>query len=221
IEGIWEIATGLTLVDVQSSAARPQDAPRFVPEYDPNFFVGQGQAACISCHGGGFSSLNHGYSTVADVFDFTTKNGLVYIATPTTATKKSLASDPNKRTVNNTCDLSKNPTAVCNPDSVGADPNNAWDLSATWSSTGTLIRMGWIGPTSGEGLNALGAALGQASIVYSNLTKRVIREICPMGLITEKEISAIADSANPYSAKKGSDDIRTIIAAVASHPTCQ
>ncbi len=222
IEGLWTISTGLTLVDVQSSAARPQDVPRFIPEYDPNFFVGQGQASCISCHGGGFSSLNKGYSAVADVFDYTAARGLVYIATPTTATRKSLASDAGKRTINNTCNLTTNPTAVCNPDSAGTDNvNHSWDLSSTWSSTGTLIKMGWVGPTSGQGLNALGAALGQASIVYSHLTKRVIREICPMGLITEREVNAIADLANPFSAKRGTDDIRTIIAAVAAHATCQ
>lgn len=221
IEGMWSIATGLTLVDTQSSAARPQDVPRFIPEYDPNFFVGQGQASCISCHGGGFSSLNHGYSAVADVFDFTTNNGLVYIANPTTATKKSLGSDPSKRSANNTCNLTRTPMPVCNPDSNGADVNHGWDLNATWSSTGVLLRMGWIGPTTGQGLNALGTALGQASIVYSFLAKRVIKEICPMGLITEKEVAAIGELANPFAAKKGTDDIRTIIAAVAAHPTCQ
>ena len=219
IEGIWTISTGLTLVDVQSSAARPQDVPRFIPQYDPNFFVGQGQSSCISCHGGGFSSLTKGYSAVADVFDYT-NNGLVYIATPTVATRKSLGSDPQKRQANSNCNLSATPTPVCNPDSLGADPNNAWDLLATWSSTGVLLRMGWTGATSGEGLNALGAAIGQASIVYTYLTKRIIKEICPMGLITEKEAAAIGARANPYAPTPGTDDVRTIVAAVASHPSC-
>ena len=221
IEGLWQIATGLTLVDVQSSYARPQDVPRFVPEYDVNFFKGQGQAACISCHGGGFSSLNHGYATVADTFDYDSKVGLVYIATPTTATKKSLGSDPQKRTINSTCDLTKTPTPVCNPDSLGADPNQAWDLNATWSSTGTLLKMGWTGLVRGEGLNLLGQELGKAAIVYKFLTKRIVREICPMGVFTEEEVGKIAELANPYALVKGTDDVRTLIAEVAAHETCQ
>lgn len=221
IEGLWQIATGLTLVDVQSSYARPQDVPRFVPEYDPNFFKGQGQAACISCHGGGFSSLNHGYSTVADLFDYNSTRGLVYIATPTTATMKSLGSDPKRRTINSVCNLSSTPTAVCNPDSLGAGTNQAWDLNATWSSTGTLLKMGWTGLTRGEGLNSLGQELGKAAIVFKYLTKRIVREICPMGIFSEEEVEKIAQLANPAAAIKGSDDVRTIIAEVASHQTCQ
>lgn len=220
IEGIWRISTGLTLVDVQSSSARPQDVPRFIPEYDENFFVGQGQSSCISCHGGGFSSLNHGYSAVADIFDYTAERGLIYIAAPTTQTRKSLGSDPNKRNSTLTCNLSLTPTPVCNPDSLGTDPNQAWDLNATWSNTGTLIKMGWTGDVRGEGLNALGVNIGKAKIVYSYLTKRVIAEICPMGIISENEITAIADEANPFSEKKGTDDIRTIISLVAAHSTC-
>ena len=221
IEGLWQIATGLTLVDVQSSYARPQDVPRFVPEYDINFFKGQGQAACISCHGGGFSSLNHGYSTVADTFDYNSTRGLVYIETPTTATKKSLASDPQNRAINSVCDLTKKPTPVCNPDSIGADPNQGWDLNATWSSTGTLVKMGWTGSSRGEGLNQLGQELGKAAIVYTYLTKRIVREICPMGIFTEVEVGKIADLANPFAAIKGTDDVRTLIAEVAAHATCQ
>ena len=221
IEGLWEIATGLTLVDVQSSKASPMDVPRFIPEYDINFFKGQGQASCISCHGGGFSSLNHGYSTVANLFDYTAARGLVYIATPTTATMKSLGSDPNKRSTNLICDLTKTPTAVCNPDSVGADPNQGWDLNATWSSTGVLVRMGWTGLSKGEGLNLLGQELGKASIVYKYLTKRVVKEICPMGIFTESDVAKIADMANPYATIKGTDDVRTIISMVAANPTCQ
>ena len=221
IEGLWQIATGLTLVDVQSSYARPQDVPRFIPEYDVNFFKGQGQAACISCHGGGFSSLNHGYATVADTFDYVSNVGLVYIATPTTATKKSLGSDPQQRTINSVCDLTKIPTPVCNPDSIGADPNQAWDLNATWSSTGTLLKMGWSGLVRGEGLNQLGQELGKAAIVFKFLTKRIVREICPMGTFSEEEIGKIADLANPYALVKGTDDVRTLIAEVAAHESCQ
>lgn len=220
IEGLWQIATGLTLVDVQSSYARPQDVPRFVPEYDVNFFKGQGQAACISCHGGGFSSLNHGYSAVADLFDYDAARGLVYIATPTTATKKSLGSDAKNRTINSVCDLSKNPTAVCNPDSLGADANQAWDLNATWSSTGVLLKMGWTGMSRGEGLNALGQELGKAAIVYKYFTRRIVREICPMGVFTEDEVVKIAEEANPFAVVKGTDDVRTIISAVAAHQSC-
>lgn len=221
IEGLWQIATGLTLVDVQSSFARPQDVPRFIPEYDMNFFKGVGQAACISCHGGGFASLNHGYATVADTFDFDSRIGLVYIATPTTNTKKSLGSDPQQRAINSVCDLTRTPTPVCNPDSLGADANQAWDLNATWASTGTLLKMGWTGLVRGEGLNQLGQELGKAAIVYKFFTKRIVREICPMGVFSEEEVGKIADLANPFALVKGTDDIRTLIAEVAAHETCQ
>lgn len=221
IEGLWRIATGFSLVDVQSSLARPQDVPRFVPEYDENFFAGQGQASCISCHGGGFSSLNHGYSTVADIFDYKPETGLIFIATPTTQTKKSLGSDATKRASVAACNLATAPTSVCNPDSMGADVNQAWDLTATWSNTGVLIRMGWKAETQGAGLNSLGAALGKAAVVYQFLTKRIISEICPMGIFTETEIKQIADRADPFALQPGTDDVRTLVAAVAAHTSCQ
>ena len=221
IEGIWRIATGLQLVDVMSANARPQDAPKFIPEYDPNFFIGNGQAACIACHGGGMSSINHGYSTVADTFDYGTQ-GLVYIAAPTTATMKSLGSDPKKRTATSTCNLSANPMPVCNPDSIGVDNvNKPWDLTATWANTGILLKMGWMGPTQGNGLNSLGAAIGQSSIFYVNFVKRVITEICPMGVFSQSEINKIADAANPYAPVAGTDDMRTIVTKVAAHASCQ
>ncbi len=221
IEGIWKISTGLQLIDVQSSNAPVQYVPRFVPEYDSNFFRGQGQPACISCHAGGMASLTHGYATVADLFDFDKDNGLVFNSAPTVATMKSLGSDPKKRQNNATCDLKKTKTAACNPDSLGVDPNQAWDVSITWANSGVLSRMGWTGATSGQGLNALGTELGKARIIYEFMTKRVINEICPLGAFTATEISNIAASANPFMSPAGSDDIRTIVARVAVHSSCQ
>lgn len=220
IEGIWEISTGLQLADFENTSASPQSTPRFVPEYDPNFFNGQGQPACISCHGGGLSSANHGYAAVADVFDFDPKNGFSYYSMQTTGTRKSLGSDPNKRSANLNCNLAATPTPVCNPDSLGVDINNGWDVSATWSSSGMLSRMEWTGPTTGQGLNALGQAIGQAGIVYQNMVKRVIGEICPLGAFTTDQVAQIANLANPYAQPKGTDDIRTIVAAVASNQSC-
>ena len=220
IEGIWEISTGAALLDVASTSALPQNAPRFTPEYDPNYFHGQGQTACIACHGGGMSSLNHGYSAIADVFNFDAKNGLTYYPAPDTGSMKSLGSDPTKRAANATCNLNSTPTPVCNPDSVGADTNQGWDLTATWQATGVLSSWGWTGSTSGQGLNELGAAIGQASVVYVNFTKRVINEICPLGTFTDAEISSIAATANPFAQPAGTDDIRTIVAQVASQQSC-
>jgi hypothetical protein len=214
IEGVWTISTGLQVIDFASSDALVQDVPRFVPEYDPNFFHGNGQNACISCHGGGVSSLNHGYSTVADLWDFDATNGLVYFATPTTATRKSLASDPKKRTANNTCNLTRTPPPVCNPDSAGTDPNQGWDLNATWGPSGLLDKLGWAGAKSGQGLAALGTALGQAGIVYQNFTWRVIREICPTGTFSQPAIDRIAADG------KAADDIRVIVAEVAASSSC-
>lgn len=220
IEGIWEIATGLSLTDVQSTAAPASDAPRFIPEYNPNFFHGQGQPACISCHGGGLSSLRHGYSTVADVFDFDSARGFTFIANPTVASMKSFGSDPNKRAETAKCDLTKVPTPVCNLESGGADPNQGWDLATIWSKTGVLDMMGWSGARTGQGLNTLGANIGQARIVYENLTKRIVREICPMGAFSAAEVQSIAEAANPFQSPAGTDDIRTIVAKVASHASC-
>ena len=219
IEGLWQVATGLSLTDVKSTSVPASFVPKFVPEYDPNFLQGQGQPACISCHGGGMASLRHGYATVADVFDFTANNGLVFIASPTTATMKSLGSDAGKRARTQTCNLSQNPTPVCNPDSEGADPDNKWDLSL-WKTTGVLNTMKWKGAVAGSGLNELGKAIGQAGIVYEFLTKRVIGEICPMGTFSAAEVSSIALAANPNAEPKGTDDLRTIVAKVASHPSC-
>lgn len=221
IEGIWEISTGLQLMDVASTNAPTQMAPRFVPEYDPNFFQGQGQPACIACHGGGMSSVNHGYATVADTFNFDPNRGFEYIAAPTTSTMKSLASDPNLRNTNAACNLAKTPNAACNPDSVGVDPNQGWDLSQTWQASGVLNRMGWTGPTSGQGLNELGKAIGQARIVYEFLTKRIVNEICPLGIFSDEDISRIAAAANPYASPAGTDDARTIVMMVASQSSCQ
>jgi hypothetical protein len=222
IEGMWQIATGLTLVDTQSAAAgRAYMVPRFIPENDPNFFHGQGQTACIACHGGGMSSLQHGYSTVADVFNFDgNQGGLMYIPTPTTVLRKSLGSDSKMRAENLACDLKKTPKAVCNPDSAGAYPNQSWDLSV-WKMTGVLETMGWNGPLVGQGLNSLGAALGKATIVYKFLTQRVIGEVCPLGMFTASDLKKIVDAVDPLAAPAGTDDVRTIVAMVASHPSCQ
>jgi|GEM_PF-2201640 len=224
IEGIWEISTGLQLLDVASEQAVAADAPRFVPETNSNFFHGQGQTACIACHGGGMASVNHGYSTVADIFDYNPTTaptaGLVYNAAPATATMKSLGSDPTKRTATLTCNLAATPTPVCNPDSAGVDSQQKWDLNLVWGQTGVLQKMGWRGPATGQGLNALGAAIGQAAIVYQFLTVRVINEVCPMGSFTQSQVNSIAALADPMASPPGSDDVRTIVAAVASQPSC-
>lgn len=229
IEGIWQISTGLSLVDVSSSNALVQDVPKFIPQYDPNFFQGQGQAACISCHGGGVSSLNHGYSAVADIFDYDAANGFIFLPPQSELpagtnrannTMKSFGSDPQKRNATATCNLSAATTPVCNPDSAGADPNQGWNVGVTWGPTGVLNTMGWTGPTSGRGLNELGQAIGRAGIVYSFLVKRIVNELCPLASFTPGEVSKIAAAANPFATPKGTDDIRTIVAMVASHPTC-
>jgi hypothetical protein len=105
---------------------------------------------------------------MADLFDYTGR-GFSYITTPTVGTMKSLGSNPNNRQRTQTCNLAQ--FTVCNPDSVGADPNQAWELASNWGARGVLNTLGWNGPTAGLGLNSLGVALGKASIVYSNLLK--------------------------------------------------
>lgn len=219
IAGIWEISTGLTLTDVASVSAGVQEVPRFVPVFDNNFFHGQGQPACVSCHGGGMVSLDHGYATVANVFNFT-GDGLVFIPTPTTRTMKSLGSDPNSRGNTLVCNLARTPTPVCNPESPDVDPQHGWDVSKVWSETGVLTVMGWKGPTQGHGLQSLGYSIGQSWIMYQFFTKRVIGELCPLGNFSAAEINRIAALANPWADPAGSDDIRTIVAHVAASPGC-
>jgi hypothetical protein len=221
VVGLWKIATGLELLEtafIQGSASH--EVPRFVPKDDPNFLKGQGQPACISCHGGGMVSLSHGYSTFADIFDFTTNKGLTYIASPTTGSKKSLGSDAGKRAATSTCNLSATPAPVCNPDGTEAFSNQRWDLKPAWEENGLLERIGWRGATSGEGLNSLGIALGKADIVYEFLAQRVAKEICPTGNISEEDLRAIGAKANYYASPQGTDDIRTIVSHIAIHAEC-
>jgi hypothetical protein len=212
IEAVYEITMGLTLPQmVIMDGAKAQLTPRFVPEQNPNFFVGQGQAACMSCHAGGASNITHGYAVFADKFDFDPTNGLTYFATPTTNTMKSLGSNSGNRSKVATCNLATFPT--CNPDSYGVDPNQGWDLT-TWQTGGLLTQMGWQGPVVGQGLNALGLALGQAQLVYQFLTQRVINEICPLGSISSAQIASIASAASTK------DNFGYIVAQVASDPSC-
>lgn len=220
IEAIWEIATGLTLTDVSSSAVSASATPRFIPVYDPSFFQGQGQPACLSCHGGGMSSVNHGYATVANTFDVT-GNGFTFVQNITTNTMKSLGSDPGSRARNQACNLSRTPTPVCNPESPDVDPNQGWDLSPVWPRTGVLRTMGWMAPLQGQGLQSLGYSITQSWIVYQFLTQRVIGELCPLGTFTAAEINRIASMANAWGDPAGTDDIRTIVANVAASPGCQ
>jgi hypothetical protein len=194
--------------------------PRFIPEYDPSYFVGQGQPACISCHGGGMSSLDHGYATVANVFDVT-NNGFVYIPNPTTSTMKSLGSNKNTRKSVQTCNLTKVPTPVCDPDSPDVDPQQGWNVSQPWSQTGVLGAMGWQGATSGYGLQDLGYSIAKSWIVYQYFTQRVIGELCPLGTFTTNQVNQIAAAANAWADPPGTDDIRTIVAMVAASPGCQ
>jgi hypothetical protein len=228
IESFWEVSTGFSLTDFEDTTyastalAQSQATPRFVPEDNPNFLHGQGQSACISCHGGGLSSLEKGYATVADIFDYDEDSGLNYLPDPgtgitATAQRKSLGSNSSLRSDVLTCTGG----VPCNPDSPGVDAGQAWDLRS-WASNGTLGPMGWIGSLTGNGLNSLGVQLGMSSIVYEFLTKRVIGEICPTGSFTAQTVARIAAAANPYAAPvPGTDDIRTIVALVAIDPSCQ
>jgi hypothetical protein len=214
IEAMYETTTGLTLPQMVVSGATSAVVPRFVPKLNPSFFTGQGQPACISCHGGGASNLTHGYATFADKFDFDPDRGLIFIPAPTTDTMKSFGSNDGLRGVVRTCDLTRNPAPHCNPDApITATSAQAWNLSL-WQTGGLLTQMGWQGPTSGTGLNSLGQALGQAKLVYRFLVTRVVREICPLGSFNDTQIGAIADLAQTQ------DSFATIAVQVAIHPSC-
>ena len=166
------------------------------------------------------TSLDHGYATVANLFDVN-GTGFIYNPNPTIQTSKSLGSDPNLRGTNLACDLTRTPTPVCNPESPDVDKNQGWDVSQTWSQTGTLKAMGWMGPTKGNGLQELGYYIAQSWIVYQYFTQRVIAELCPLGTFADTDVNKIASAANPWADPAGTDDIRTIVAMVASSPGCQ
>ena len=226
IEGIWEVSEGITLVDAEDTTyasslmGQSVAAPRFVPDLNPNFYVGQGQSACIACHGGGLSAMAHGYAAVANVFDYSPGAGLSYLTDhKTTAFMKSLGSTAGNRSKVLLCNQKTNPLIDCNPTSPDVDANQGWDLSS-WKTTGLLDSMGWAGPITGNGLNALGVAIGQSSGVYEFLTKRVVAEVCPTGEFTAADVKNIANLANPYAIVPGTDDIATIVAAVASNSSC-
>jgi hypothetical protein len=220
VEYMYEISMGLTLLQMGIlDGASPAQVPAFVPETDPNFLVGSGQPACIQCHGGGVSNLTHGYAAFADFFDYDPTKGFAYIAAPTTTTMKSLGSMAGARANIAKCIANKTPpnaATACNPDSVGLGINSsqAWDLSS-WQTGGLLATMGWTGPIKGTGLNSLGAALGQASLVYKFMVQRVVSDICPTGSVSAATQAKIAKQA------QATDSFAYIVASVASDPSCR
>jgi hypothetical protein len=183
-----------------------------VPEDDPHFIQSTGQPACITCHGGGLPSLDHGYATLADLFNYDPKGGFLFYTAPTISTMKSLGSNANNRQKTSTCNMTSFTT--CNPDSSGVTSTN-WDVSVTWGANGMLKRLGWNAPTSGSGLNSLGSAIGQSSIFYVNWVNRVIAEICPLGAVAASDITNIASDL------KSNNDLRRTVAYVASNAACQ
>jgi hypothetical protein len=197
VEYMYEIAMGLSLLQMGIlDGAVPSAVPAFVPEGDPNFLVGTGQPACIQCHASGASNLTHGYAAFADIFDFDPTNGFVYIASPATSTMKSLGSMSGTRSKVASCIANHafpSGFATCNPDSLGLGTTSSqnWDLTS-WQTGGLLSTMGWTGPIKGTGLNALGMALGQASLVYQFMVQRVINDICPTGSVSSATIASIA-----------------------------
>ncbi len=74
------------------------------------------------------SSLNHGYATVANVFDVA-DSGFVYVSSPTVSTMKSLGSNSGTRKQVQACNLTRTPTPVGNPDS----PAGAAGMSVAFS----------------------------------------------------------------------------------------
>jgi hypothetical protein len=225
VEYLYEIGLGATLLGMAiPTGASPILAPPFVPENDPNFLVGQGQPACISCHGGGAPNLVHGYATVADIFNFDPTKGFTYIANPTPATMKSLGSNAATRTQVESCITNHTyPTGftTCDPDSQGNSTSQAWDLSS-WKTGGLLASWGWTGATSGTGLKSLGAAIGSSAQMYQFMVQRVIGEICPTGTISAATQNQYAATAQALEATpNGTGAFASIVESVASDPACR
>jgi hypothetical protein len=239
IEFIYQIAFGVTLASMETTTGVTADmTPRFVPSNDPNFMVGQNQAACISCHGGGATSRLHGYAVFADKWD---SDGFTTFYNPTPKYNpggtnqngtlgKSFGSNTLQEHRNAVADCTDQANIACNPASPGVDSNTApWDLSL-WKSTGLLDKWGWKGAITGNGLNALGIAVGQATLTYQFMTQRVINQICPLGSFNQAQIDNIASgamakeaaaqaSATHVSADQG--PYGYIVVQVATDPSCQ
>jgi hypothetical protein len=227
IEYMYELSTGSSLAQmaILNADTTTQDVAPFVPENDPNFLVGTGQAACISCHGGGAQAMNHGYSTLVDLFNYDTVGGFEYNAAPTTATMKSLGSGASTRASVASCLSTHSFPAgftTCTPDSLGASTTQAWDLTS-WQQGGLLTTWGWpAGQITGTGLNSLGVALGQSAAVYQFMTQRVIGEICPLGSVSASSQAAIASEAQTGTiAAADKDSLAYIVASIASDPSCR
>ena len=168
--------------------------------------------------------MTHGYSTLVDLFNYDTVPGLEFIAAPKTATMKSLGSNTATRTnVANCLSTHSFPAGftTCNPDSLGASTTQAWDLTS-WQQGGLLASWGWTGAVTGTGLNALGVAVGQASIVYQYMVSRVIGEICPLGSVSAASQAAIASEAQTGAlAAADKDNFGYIVASIASDVSCR
>lgn len=222
IEGMYEIATGYDIPSMETDLPPPLtslegDAPAFVPAGNLNFANAVTQTACLACHGGGVSNTRHGYSALADLFDYpnAAKTNIgFYPSLPPVTVRKSNGSNASIRGLVAACTTANYLTNNCNPYSGGVDDVGlSWDLS-DWSPVASGA-WGWTGPTSGHGWNALGAALGKSGIVYTYMVQRVVSEICPpSSSLPPQTISQIAAQAMK------NDSFAYIVEAVASNPGC-
>jgi hypothetical protein len=240
IEYLYEIAFGVTLASMENTAGVTADmTPKFIPSDNPNFMNGNNQAACVACHAGGASSRLHGYAAFADLWDYDPGqtrafyNGNPnYVINPNTAYQtgalgKSFGSNNDQGIRAGVGQCVDQTDYVCNPSSPGISAQG-WDLSY-WQTAGVLSRWGWNGAISGNGLQALGAAVGQATGVYTNMVQRVINEICPLGSFSQTQIDNMGSAAmsQESAAQSSSTHVSTdqgaygyIVVHVASDPSC-
>ena len=119
--------------------------------------------------------------------DFDATNGLVYFATPTTATRKSLRPTPKSAPPTERATLTRTPTPVCNPDATEPIPTRPGTCGSPGreraSSTSWAER-----PNDGRASPPSARPSVRPRSSTRTSPPGVIREICPTGTFSQADI---------------------------------
>jgi len=210
IRGIWTVSPGC-----RSRLRLERRLVQYVPgscrEYRSQLLPRTGQDACISCHGGGLTALNHGYSTVGDLWDSTPPTACL-LRDPHDRHPEVARLRPQEALRQRDVQPDAEADAGVQPGQLRNRSQPGLDLSITWGRAGSSTS--WAGaPEERPGLAALGAALGQATSVYQNSPGARSRDL------PHRHVQP--DGHRPdRGSRQGADDIRVIVAQVASSSTC-